>query len=87
MCSDIEVVIRSFCPCVLLTASVPKAMPWATSFWAFSPFLNHLQCSILITKVTTLSFHVAISMLLPPNIYAFTAQYLCFYLLISMLLQ
>ena len=51
MCSDIEVVIRSFCPCVLLTASVPKAMPWATSFWVFSPFLNHLQCSILITKL------------------------------------
>jgi binding-protein-dependent transport system inner membrane component len=32
---------------VLLTASVPRVLPWATSFWAFSPFLNHLQCSIL----------------------------------------
>ena len=27
----------------LLTASVPRALPWAKSFWAFSPFLNHLQ--------------------------------------------
>ena len=26
-------------------------------------------------------------MLLPPNIYAFTSQYLCFYLAIAMLLQ
>ena len=25
----------------------PRALPWAKSFWAFSPFLNHLQCSIL----------------------------------------
>ena len=35
---------------VLLTASVPRVLPWATSFWAFSPFLNHLQCSILKKK-------------------------------------
>ena len=32
---------------VLLTASVPRVLPWATSFWAFSPFSNHLQSSIL----------------------------------------
>ena len=31
----------------LLIASVPRALPWAKSFWTFSPFLNHLQCSIL----------------------------------------
>ena len=31
----------------LLIVSVPRALPWATSFWAFSPFLSHLQCSIL----------------------------------------
>ena len=30
----------------LLTASVPRALPWARRFWAFSPFLNHLQCSV-----------------------------------------
>ena len=23
---------------VLLIVSVPRALPWATSFWAFSPF-------------------------------------------------
>ena len=27
----------------LLIASVPRALPWAKSFWAFSPFLNYLQ--------------------------------------------
>lgn len=32
---------------VLLIVSVPRVLPWATSFWAFSPFLNHLQYSIL----------------------------------------
>ena len=26
----------------LLTAIIPRAMPWAKSFWAFSPFLNHM---------------------------------------------
>ena len=41
---------------------------------------------LAIMNYLTLSFHVAISMLLPPNIYAFTAQYLCFYRPISMLL-
>ena len=30
----------------LLTASIPRTLPWATSFWAFSPFLSHLQCSV-----------------------------------------
>ena len=29
----------------------PRAMPWARSFWAFSPFLNHMQkFSIFINK-------------------------------------
>ena len=43
MCSDIEVVIRSFCPCVLLTASVPKAMPYPlyTSLTILN--ISHLQ--------------------------------------------
>ena len=27
----------------LLIAIIPRAMPWARSFWAFSPFLNHLR--------------------------------------------
>ena len=27
----------------LLFAIIPRAMPWARSFWAFSPFLNHMQ--------------------------------------------
>mgnify|MGYP000016044384 FL=1 len=31
----------------LLTASVPRVLPWARNFWAFSPFSNHLQSSIL----------------------------------------
>ena len=30
----------------LLITSVPRALPWAKSFWTFSPFLNHLQCSV-----------------------------------------
>ena len=25
----------------LLTANIPRALPWARSFWAFSPFLSH----------------------------------------------
>jgi hypothetical protein len=27
----------------LLIAIIPRAMPWAMSFWAFSPYLNHLR--------------------------------------------
>ncbi|CUQ36628.1 Uncharacterised protein [Segatella copri] len=27
----------------MLIASIPRALLWAKSFWAFSPFLNHLQ--------------------------------------------
>ena len=26
-----------------LFAIIPRAMPWARSFWAFSPYLNHLR--------------------------------------------
>ena len=22
---------------------IPRAMPWARGFWAFSPFLNHMR--------------------------------------------
>ena len=29
----------------LLTANIPRALPWAKSFWAFSPYLNHLRKS------------------------------------------
>ncbi|MCI7312693.1 MAG: hypothetical protein MR541_00505, partial [Prevotella sp.] len=28
---------------VLLIAIIPRAMPWARSFWAFSPYLNHMR--------------------------------------------
>ena len=24
---------------------IPRAMPWARSFWAFSPYLNHMRSS------------------------------------------
>ena len=27
----------------LLIVVIPRAMPWARSFWAFSPLLNHMQ--------------------------------------------
>ena len=27
----------------LLTAIIPRVMPWARSFWAFSPYLNHMR--------------------------------------------
>ena len=27
----------------LLIAIIPRAMPWARSFWAFSPFLNPMR--------------------------------------------
>ena len=27
----------------LLIAIIPRALPWARSFWAFSPFLNHMR--------------------------------------------
>ena len=26
-----------------LIAIIPRAMPWAKSFWAFSPYLNHMR--------------------------------------------
>ena len=26
----------------------PRAMPWARSFWAFSPFLNHIRSSLIL---------------------------------------
>ena len=28
---------------VLLIDIIPRAMPWARSFWAFSPYLNHMR--------------------------------------------
>ena len=27
----------------LLIAIIPRAMPWARSFWAFSPYLSHMR--------------------------------------------
>ena len=27
----------------LLIAFIPRALPWARSFWAFSPYLNHMR--------------------------------------------
>ena len=27
----------------LLIAIIPRALPWARSFWAFSPYLNHMR--------------------------------------------
>ena len=27
----------------LLIVVIPRAMPWARSFWAFSPYLNHMR--------------------------------------------
>ena len=27
----------------LLIAIIPRAMPWARSFWAFSPYLNRMR--------------------------------------------
>lgn len=48
MCSNIECYTKLLpLQGVLLIVSVPRVLPWATSFWAFSPFLNHLQYSIL----------------------------------------
>ena len=49
----------------LLIAIIPRAMPWARSFWAFSPFLNHfakLQFFIVemqanLSKVPAKLFH------------------------------
>ena len=27
----------------LLTVTIPRALPWAKSFWAFSPYLSHMR--------------------------------------------
>ena len=27
----------------MLIAFIPRALPWARSFWAFSPYLNHMR--------------------------------------------
>ena len=37
--------IQSFCPyrAHVNNALIPRAMPWARSFWAFSPCLNHMR--------------------------------------------
>ena len=36
----------------LLIAIIPRAMPWARSYWAFSPYLNHMRkfCKMIYTK-------------------------------------
>ena len=38
-------VFKSFCPyrSASVLTQLPKALPWARSFWAFSPYLNHMQ--------------------------------------------
>ena len=44
MCSNIECYTKLLpLQGALLTASVPRALPWAKSFWAFSPYLNHFR--------------------------------------------
>ena len=30
----------------LQIAIIPRAMPWARGFWAFSPFLSHMRSSV-----------------------------------------
>ena len=37
--------LESFCPyrATGLCPLIPRVLPWAKSFWAFSPFLNHMQ--------------------------------------------
>ena len=27
----------------MLIAFIPRALPWARTFWAFSPYLNHMR--------------------------------------------
>ena len=36
---------ESFCPyrATGLYPSLPRVLPWARSFWAFSPYLNHMR--------------------------------------------
>ena len=36
---------------VLQIAIIPRAMPWAKSFWAFSPSYTTCECSVFLTKV------------------------------------
>ena len=36
---------------------VPRAMPWARSFWAFSPYLNHLRKSLMTLMTNDLNDH------------------------------
>ena len=40
----------------MLTAIIPRAMPWARSFWAFSPYLNHMRkfCCLFIKVLSFL---------------------------------
>ena len=53
----------------MLFAIIPRAMPWARSFWAFSPFLNRmLNLSQLIVEnsVTSIALFKYFFMLLQP---------------------
>ena len=36
--------LKGFCPyrAPFWLLFIPRVLPWARSFWAFSPFLNHL---------------------------------------------
>ena len=40
----------------LLIVVIPRAMPWARSFWAFSPYLNHMRkfCYVYFYRVVFL---------------------------------
>ena len=38
----------------LLIAIIPRALPWARSFWAFSPYLNHLRNFKYLKKMETI---------------------------------
>ena len=41
----------------LLTAIIPRALPWAMSFWAFSPYLNRMRY-LSIIDLTSLCMEV-----------------------------
>ena len=40
----------------LLIAIIPRVMPWVRSFWAFSPYLNHMRkfCYVYFYRVVFL---------------------------------
>ena len=43
----------------LLIAIIPRALPWARSFWAFSPYLSYMRkLSFLFYAKLVLYFHL-----------------------------